>query len=269
MELAKWYDAWKDQDNGGYKYEVDVPGSEGRAPGVHASEIGCQRRIVYSIMRTERHPPPGQLDMKRRFNMGHAVHGMVQHDFHRMCDWLNHSGEVISFKDEVHISPELGGISAELDMHSSMDGEFCFWAPTAPAEYTCYLRVGLEIKTESGPQYEKLLSPRDYHMEQVNLYQRALDLPLMWTLYINKSNSNYTRSEPPWLFQFDHDLWNKKLEPRIIKAHVLAEQGRLPDRTEGFPCRWCPFTWTCQPPSLKRRKAYGPSPTITNPGALR
>lgn len=263
MELAKWYEAWKAQDTGGYQYTVDIPGSEGRASGVHASELSCIRRIAYSLLKTERCPPEGEVNMRMRFNLGHAVHAMLQHEFKLMCAWLNHSGTVITFQDEVRIDPELGGISDELSLYSSMDGLFSFWSGDF-----CYLRVALEIKTESGPQYEKLLSPRGYHMEQVNLYQRAIDVPLMWILYYNKSNSNYTKTEPPWLFQFDQGLWDKTVEPRIIKAHVHSAEQRLPDRMEGFYCRWCPFSWTCQPPGLHQQN-YGPAPTIQQPGALR
>jgi hypothetical protein len=110
--------------------------------------------------------------------------------------------------------------------------------------------VGLEIKTESEKQFEKLREPRDYHKEQTTLYMAALNLPLMWLFYYNKSNSNITSSFPPYLFQFDRKLWDT-LEMRFAKAHGMAAQNQLPARTEGMPCRWCAFSYTCQPSLLK------------------
>ena len=261
MELGKFYMGFKAQDRGGYTYPVEVVGSKDRAPGIHASELSCQLKLVYNLLNVEKRPENRDTNMQMRFNLGHAVHGMVQHEFKLMCEWM---GGGLSFRDEVGIYPELGGPAAQYTMYSSCDGEFTFIH-----ELTPYLRVGLEIKTESGPQFEKLKRPRDYHAEQVNLYMKALDLPLMWIFYYNKSNSNIVPSSPPWLFQFDHHLWTATVEPKIAGAHEFAKAGKLPPRTEGFFCSWCPFAWTCKPPRLQRRQTWGPSATVHKPGALR
>lgn len=261
MELGKFYTAWKAQDTGGYEYKVSIPGSQQRAPGIHASELSCQLRLVYSLTGMERRPQ-NEVNMQMRFNLGHGVHAMLQHELKMMCHgWLKGA---ITFQDEVDINPSMGGVAEQYTVYSSADGVFSFVHEGWP-----YLRVGLEIKTESGPQYEKLLRPRDYHNEQTCLYMKVLDLPLMWTLYYNKSNSNLVPSSPPWLFQFDHHLWATKVEPKIAGAHQFVREGRLPPRTEGFYCTWCPFAWTCKPPSAHRGPKYGPSSTVHNPGALR
>jgi hypothetical protein len=260
MELGKFYTGFKAQDTGGYQYLVDVTGSKDRAPGIHASELSCQLKLVYNLLGVEKRPENRDVNMQMRFNMGHAVHGMVQHEFKLMCQWL---GGGITFEDEVGIHPGLGGVAAQYTMYSSADGVFCF-----VHDGVVYLRVGLEIKTESGPGFEKLKKPRDYHDEQTCMYMKALDLPLLWTFYYNKSNSNIVPSTPPWLNQFDHHLWTATIEPKIAGAHEFARARQLPPRTEGFYCTWCPFAWTCKPPRMQR-KTYGPSHTVHQPGALR
>lgn len=266
-QVSRYFEQYKAQDAGGYSYIVDVGGSEERKPGVHASEISkCFRLLVYSLMNTERlvNDTNPDVNMQMRFNVGHAVHGMLQNDMKRMCAWLNVAAgyTVLTYEAEVEIHPGLGGNAEQWQLYSSCDGIFTWWFKDQP-----YLRHGHEIKTQSAPQYEKNTKPQDDHYEQTTLYMAALDLPLMWTQYYNKSTSYFTSSDPPYLFQFDEHLW-QKLEIRFAKAHHLAEIGQLPDREEGRYCRWCPFSWTCKPPSLTQRK-LGPSTTARSPGALR
>lgn len=264
MQLGKWYTEFKATDTEAYSYSIDVYGERDRSPGIHASEISnCKRLLVYSIMATERRPvsmADTDVNMRMRFSLGHAVHAMIQSEMHRMA--ARFQGALI-FEDEVRISPELGGPAAQWGMHSSCDGVFSF-----VHEGQVYLRVGFEIKTASDGEFGKLVKPKEDHMQQTCLYQRALDLPLMWIFYYNKSNSNWTPSESPYLFQFDKTLWSKKLEPRFRRATEMAKAGELPPREEGRHCRWCPFAWTCQPPSLLRRDR-GPRTTAYKPGALR
>lgn len=247
MKLSEIYDRWKSFEEGGYSYTVDIHGAKARAPGIHASEIGCERRIVYSLRDEPRQPSHAEnardLMMRRKFSIGHAFHAMMQKEFERVCAWMNAAaGEVVlTFEAEVKIHPSLGAVAEKWGMHSSCDGRFIWWWQGQP-----YLQVGVEFKTKSGPEYEKLTKPEEDHFEQTCFYQAALDIPLMWTFYYNKSNSNYTKSEPPWFFQFDHTLWSK-LESRFGSAVRHAQSGTLPDRNEGFHCTWCPWAHTCGP----------------------
>lgn len=264
MKLSSWYDLWKQQDMGGYTYTVEVTANKERSGGIHASEISnCPRKAVYTMIGTEARAGEKNVNMQRRFNLGHAVHAMTQKEFALMCGWMNQGQTMITFEDEVSIHPRLQEVAAQWDLHSSCDGVFTFWHAGTP-----YLRVGLEIKTKSAGEYEKMTAPELMHFEQTCTYMAALDLPLMWLLYYNKSNSNYTNSEPPYLFKFDGHLWNTKLKPRFDSFHQHAQQGTLPERVEGFYCGWCPYTWTCQPPSAQVRR-HGAAATMKNPGALR
>lgn len=265
MKLASWYGQWKQQDMGGYTYEVDVVASKQRSPGIHASEIsGCPRRVVYNLLGTQMHPGEKNVNMQMRFNCGHALHAMLQKEFELTCAWLNQDQKLVTFEKEVSIRPSLQPIAKEYDLHSSCDGLFTFWHNEEP-----YLRVGLEIKTKSGPEFEKLTSPEPDHLEQTCIYMIALDIPLMWLLYYNKSNSNYTGSTPPYLFKFDSHAWANKLVPRIDSLRQVAKNNELPTRVEGFYCSWCPYSWVCNPPSLASRSRGGLANSTQRLGALR
>lgn len=244
-QLGTLYIDHVDACRGGYNYEVEVGKEGGRAKGVHASEVSkCFRQLVYAVRGDER--KSAATTMKRRFRLGHAVHAMIQSDWHRIADNTQGSPEEIEFEDEVRIHPGLGGYAEEWDIHSSCDGII-----TLHQNNEEYLRVGLEIKTESQGQFEKLRSPRAEHLEQACIYMACLDLPLLWFLYYNKSNSNITPSVAPFLVRFNPSLW-ENLELRFARAHAMAEAGKLPERDQGIYCAWCSFSWHCKPKILTK-----------------
>jgi hypothetical protein len=244
----------QDQDES-FSYKVDVSGSKGRAAGIHASEISrCQKLLVYSVMGTERKVDveTADVNMLMRFRIGTAVHAMIQNDWHRIAQ---KSGGHIRFDDEVRINPALGGVSATWGLHSSCDGVVTFLDQYQQP----YMRVGIEIKTASADSFKDIRQPEPDHKEQTTLYMAALDLPLMWVLYYNKSNSNITTSYPPFLYQFDRQLWEQQLEKRFATAQSNAVAGVLPPGTEGMHCRWCPFSWHCKPSYLRPQGSARPS----------
>lgn len=265
MNLSRWYDQWKQQDPGGYTYTVEVGASRKRTAGIHASEVStCPRKAVYTMTGMEQHEGERKVNMQRRFNMGHAVHAMTQKECELLAAWLSQGDQTVTFEDEVGIHPKLQEVAAQWGLYSSCDGVFTFAYQNVP-----YLRIGLEIKTKSALEYEKLKAPEPSHLEQTCIYMAALDLPLMWTLYYNKSNSNYTPTEPPFLFKFDSNLWQSKLIPRFREFHRMAQTGEVAPAVEGFHCQWCPYTWTCQPKTLNSRQPWGTAKTMQVPGALR
>jgi len=253
--LGQLYDHFKRHDSGDRDIPVHIYGESTREPGVHASEVsGCLRRLVYGIQGAQRRVKPEDvnINMRRRFQLGHMLHALTQDDFDLMC---MHTDGKLTFLDEVKVHPDMGGAAETYHIHSSCDGIFTF----LNEQYNPYLRVGLEIKTMSADQFEKATKPLDYHLDQVCVYMKTLDLPLMWLFYYNKSNSNWTKPMAPYLITFDHKLWGR-LEQRITHAYAAASARQLPERQEGLPCTWCPFTWTCEPTSLKRRNAPPPKP---------
>lgn len=262
MTLSDLWDKYKAQQSGSSQLLVEFTGEHTRAPGIHASEIsGCQRKLTYGAMGVERRVRAEDKDVlaQRVFNMGTIVHAYVQDEFHKMCEWLNQGGRQLTFEDEAPVHPGLGGVCQAYNIHSSCDGVFTFWYPVGQGVYEPYLRVGLEIKTASDKQFEGITKPKEEHTEQTCIYMKALDVPLMWTLYFNKSNQRTTRSTPPFLFKFNNAQW-ELLERRIITVLEYVRNQQLPARQEGYHCGWCPFAHTCQP-SYLRPKASSSPPT--------
>jgi hypothetical protein len=265
QNLGNMYYEFIKHDQATYSYEVvDYAGST-RAIGFHASELsGCLRRLVYSISGSEQQQNQEQdVNMKLRFRVGTAVHSMLQSDFKRMASSTNGR---LYFEEELKISPNLQAVAAEWDIHSSMDGLFtiCQWHPEHQ-QWFAKIRVGLEIKTQSDKDFDSTKKPKDEHKDQTCVYMKCLDLPLMWTLYYNKSNSNITTPYAPWLSQFDSKRWDT-LSRRMVSATDYKNRQVLPDREEGKPCGWCPYAWHCEPEFLKRKKRYGS--TVVSPGLL-
>lgn len=229
-------------------YVVQDSNSHERKPGIHASEIsGCLRRLVYSIMGTERVERTAY-HWRARFNAGHAYHGMIQRQFHRMAD---NSGGAMKFQDEVKISPDEYPLANKWNIQSSCDGIITLRHKVCGI-WQDLIRIGLEIKTSSPDEFAKLQAPLDYHLDQGCTYQAVLDLPLMWYFYVNKGNQNITDSIDPYLVPFDPVLW-ASLEERFAKATALALEGQLPEREESMKCEFCSFSHECKPSYLQRK----------------
>lgn len=276
-KLGELWNEFIKQDAEPHQYTIHDGGETGRSAGIHASEMSkCMLKLVYSIMGVERRVQVESTDpnMKLRFRTGTAIHAMIQSDFKRMATWYSqenfHHGYALTFESELTIRKDLQEAAQAWELSSHCDGAFTFWQwrqeQHDPYEWhwTEYLRVGVEIKTSSDAQYEKRKGPEADHLEQTCLYQACLDLPLMWVLYYNKSNSNFTTPYAPWLFKFDKHRWENELEMRFAKAHHLAETKQMPPRTEGKHCSWCPFSYVCQPQVLNRQNGFGKQAPISS-----
>lgn len=267
QKLAELWLEFLRQDAEKYEYTVIDYGERERSPGIHASEMTkCQLKVVYSILGTERRVLSESVDvnMKMRMRLGTAVHAMLQSDFERMAIWYTKqyspAGYALSFQAELPIKKELQEVSKKWDLSSSCDGAFTFWRWDGQ-QWVAFMRVGVEIKTSSDKQFVDRKKPDHDHMEQTCLYQACLDLPLMWVLYYNKSNSNFTTPYAPWLFKFDSHKWENELLPRFATAHQHAQTQQMPDRTEGMHCQWCPFAWKCNPKVLNR-SSFNATPIV-------
>jgi CRISPR/Cas system-associated exonuclease Cas4 (RecB family) len=158
------------------------------------------------------------------------------------------SGGLMEFEDEIKISPELQPLAEKWYITSSADGRFTIRdVPGGPP----VLRIGLEIKTEAPDGYSKLTAPKEEHIDQAHIYMACLDVPVFWFLYINKGNQNNTGSDGPFFITFDHDRW-ARIEQKMAECHDAAEKNELPPREESMVCQFCPYAYTCQPPSQGR-----------------
>lgn len=253
-ELAPLYDEYVNNE------EDD---SHKRTPGIHPSEFSaCLRKVTYNLAGTEKKNVISKF-WRQRFKVGHAIHDMVQADFDKLAKRTKRRGErasrhwatqvaqgqgwVLEFEREVRISPEFQKVAEELRLAGHCDGIFTFRErPHGPA----VLRVGVEIKSESGPEFEKLKEPREDHVDQAHLYMGALDLPLMWFFYFSKGTQNNTKSEAPWLIPFNPAAW-KEVEDRCRIALDFDARRELGPRQETIVCQFCPYAWTCQPAILQ------------------
>jgi hypothetical protein len=229
------------------RYDDFITKSRGkdRLPGIHASEVhGCKRKIVYSLLA---YPPKENLakGWRQRFQVGHAVHDMLQTDFENMA---KASGGLLEFQREALVTPETNALAQKWFVNSACDGIF--------TEYDCpggdpVLRYGLEIKTEAMDGFDKLKAPKESHIWQAHVYMACLDLPAFWFLYMNKNNQNTTGSEGEFFVLWDPKVW-ATLEARFAECHDFAERFVFPEREESMLCQFCGFSYTCQPPSLTR-----------------
>lgn len=267
QRLAELWIEFIKQDGEYYEYTVIDHGERSRTGGIHASEMSkCALKVHYSITNTERKVLPGSVDpnMKMRMRLGTAIHAMVQTDFDRMAKWYtannSYLGMAMTFESELKVGAALQEVAAAWELSSSCDGAFTFWRWDGQ-RWVPYLRVGLEIKSSSDGQFTSRKKPDFDHAEQTCLYQACLDLPLMWVLYYNKNNCNFTTPYAPWLFKFDRQKWERDLEMRFAKAHHHAETGQQPEKTEGMHCQWCAFAWTCKPKVLSRT-SFNATPVV-------
>lgn len=223
-----------------------------RAAGIHASELSpCLRKVVYNLAGYKPRPVISKF-WRQRFMHGHAIHGWLQDDFHKIAARSKAAklaakmaldrGWTLDFSDEVRVSPDLQPIAKRLNIHSSCDGIFTFRDETGVE----VLRVALEIKSESPDGFDKLKEPKKEHVEQAHVYMACHDVPLTWFFYFSKGSQNNTPSSAPWLVVFDPAIW-QSIEDKCAQVMAHAEQGTLPERTETIVCEFCPYTHHCQP----------------------
>ena len=237
QEISERYDKWEGDD------------SAERPPGIHASEVsGCARKAVYTMLGTQKLEKPDAMWLKK-FKHGHWVHAGIQKD---MRAWARSQNGLMSFKDEVPIDPYNSFVAAQYGIYSSCDGEYILRAHDAQDRLIDIARMGLEIKTASPAEFEKMTSPKEAHVEQVHVYMACLDIPAFWLLYYNKGNENTTSSRGKFYVRFQHDIWNQ-LATRFDHWLTLVQQVVLPDREEGIGCEFCPYRWTCGPTHTRNR----------------
>ena len=249
-DLKPMYENFIEQDSEDVSFNAGWHGAKRRVGGIHASEISgdCKRQVWYSLQGAERQDANKDPFWKKKFRVGHMYHAMVQNDWERLA---KNSGGLITFEAEVKINPGLQEIARQYDIHSSGDGLITFHDKPYGAPV---LRVGLEIKTESGDQFGKLKETRTYHARQCCVYMRCLDVPVFWSMYWNKSNQNIIDSKPPFLFTFDFALWDT-IEKEAQEVHRLNVLNEAPPRKEGMVCEFCGYGHLCKPRYLERKEA--------------
>ena len=142
---------------------VDDGNHSERPPGIHASEISnCQLKAYYTLVGMEQRDNPNQNPMwRRKFKIGHAIHQMIQGELHRMA---KRSNGLISFADEVSITPYQSMIAQCYSIYSSCDGLITIRERDAGGSLMDVARMAIEIKSASPKDYEKLKAPKPEHI---------------------------------------------------------------------------------------------------------
>lgn len=220
----------------------------------HPSAIGaCGRRNVYEYIRAPalQTIEPEDLEV---FDMGHAVHALVQGKMEEIGKSLEAKGLGYSFRAEVRFDPETDVLYQDLHVGGTTDGILEVWGPGWKQ------RGILEIKSIKDENFKKLRGPKEDHVMQAHIYAKRFDCPLMWIWYFNKDTSErkvYTV------------MFSKEIFDRAVERYVLwlrhAQDGTLPDREESFYiCPRCEYREVCKPSSLTKIRGKRPNPSTTD-----
>jgi CRISPR/Cas system-associated exonuclease Cas4 (RecB family) len=210
-----------------------------RDAGIHASEIAqCLRQSYYSLTGAKKHRVPNP-DMDRRFEIGHALHEMVQRQFRYLANMSPRTARV-SFEAEVRTNNTPYG--KEKQITSSCDGIFSTFAEDSAPIY----RIVLEIKTIASAAWKGLKAPDPKHVDQAHVYMKCFDIPFTYFMYLDKESGKVTPSAHPFMVPFDKERWTI-IEQRIQSVLDHRDLELLPEPTHGFHCNWCPYEHDCRP----------------------
>jgi len=172
----------------------------------------CDRRMVYKIRRTPRKAKiePG---LRRVFDMGHAVHEVIQRLMHQKSE---------EFESETKAVVQNTLISGSCDGVLSPEG--------------------LEIKSISNAGFLKLKSPKSDHKKQGATYARAFGLSKMLFVYYDKKTGDYA-----CFYDTPSEENANETVARALRVEKMAKEERLPPRKVGWGCDTCAYKYTCKP----------------------
>jgi hypothetical protein len=208
----------------------------------HPSAVGmCGRRNVYEFIRTPaiQTIEPDDLEI---FDMGHAVHGLVQGKLEELGKSLSAKNIQYSFRSEVRYDPATDKLYNELKIGGTTDGILEIWTDTWKQ------RGILEVKSINNKNFEALRGPKKDHVLQAHIYAYRFDCPVMWIWYFNKDTSR--RKVYPLVY--DQSLLDEALN-KYETWYLHAVAGTLPPREESFfACPRCEYRNACQPETLSK-----------------
>lgn len=216
--------------------------------------IGCQRKLWYRYTGVEARPyfdPRG----RRVVNLGTDVHTRLD----AYCKAMTaRTDGVEQFWPETRIYPGIDdelGVATNWEVKVRLDGLYQIWV-SDPEQ----VRFSLEFKTMKDEHYSKLRGPKPEHVTQLIVGMACQDTPIGLLVYYNKNDSAMME----WRVPFDHDHWEAvKAKIRLVRKHAV--QGTPPEREGGyFPCRYCDYSYTCQPAKRARSRSMSAAPPTIN-----
>jgi CRISPR/Cas system-associated exonuclease Cas4 (RecB family) len=223
----------------------------------HPSAVGmCGVRNVLEFISAPALPTIAPEDQEI-FDMGHAVHDLVQSKLEALKPTLEPRGISYEFRREVTFDPRVDQLYVDYGIGGTCDGLLTFWT----TEWT--QRGIVEIKSIKDKNYKRLTGPKEDHVLQAHIYAYRFDCPVMWLWYYNKDTSE--RRVFPLVFDLDVLMGALNRYAGWLKH---ADQGTLPPREESWwACPRCEYREECQPPSLQRKAGPGrkskPSPAAS------
>jgi len=231
-----------------YVEDVRAQPRDNRQGVFHPSTVGmCGRRNVYEYIRTPALPTIEPEDLEV-FDIGHAVHELVQEKLKKLDRSLNPQGIQYRFQKEAPYDPATDKLLTNFGIAGTCDGIVEIWTDTWRQ------RGVVEIKSIKDENYKRLSGPKEDHILQAHLYAYRFDCPIIWMWYYNKNTS--TRRVYPVVFQ--QELLMTALQ-RFQGWLQHADAGTLPEREENwYACPRCEYRDVCDPPTLQkiRKKDY-------------
>ena len=228
-----------------YQETVDAQprDTEKRQGYFHPSANGmCARRNVYEYIRA----PVGmghKFADQEIYDMGHAVHGMLQSKTHLLREHFDTKGFDIEFQAEVPYDPSTDELFQMFGIGGTTDGLLSVTRRSDGARQDGVV----EYKSINDDGFSKLTCAKPDHIRQGTLYAYRFNRPIIWVWYFNKNNSRSV----VYPYRFSMDVLNETLLMYTgWLEHVAA--GTLPDREEDwYACPRCEYREICQPPSIR------------------
>lgn len=224
--------------DGAYQDHIDNILADDRQGHFHPSMVGmCGRRNVYEFIRAPQDLNATSGESREIFDLGHAVHDIVQSRMEAMDVGLAARGITFRFQREVPHDPATDWLRQDFGIGGTCDG-------ILEIEGDGWKQRGvLEVKSIGDSSYNQLSGPKAEHVDQAHLYALRFDCPIIWIWYYNKNKS----TRRVFTVIFDPDRAERILQKYTAWLdHVRA--GTLPDREESrFMCPECPYLESCKP----------------------
>ena len=209
----------------------------------HPSGIGyCSRKLQYHYL-TE--PPVHKISSSTRsiFDLGHAVHDMLQARLSKVLEWRFKDLDV-DFILNVEESITDTNFAREHELAGSADGVIRLFSSTNEEHIST---IVYEAKSISSKGWAKLRSPLIKHRMQASIYAKCLESELILFEYYCKDNS---RSK--WYLIDRDDEALESAMRQIEKVSTATKKLKLvPREGSTYECQDCPYLESCLPEGVQ------------------
>lgn len=183
---------------------------------------GCRRKLFYEFILAEKDPGGIAAKTMRIFDMGHAVHDILQKQL-LACGVIEKPEDI-----EVEFFTKKGRIKGFIDAIITIKGE----------------RYILEIKSINTKGFDGLKGPKEDHIDQANVYMKVMKISKAIILYYDK-NTSRTKE---FYIEMDIEVI-LSLKQRMDYVKQCVETGAVPKRISKDPksyfCMFCDYKKAC------------------------